>query len=92
MYRRILGPVYDNEKENLRVLANGEIYAIVKKTVSALIDLQLQIYLLPSFRLFSVSMKVCSQGNLRGRSPKGPLATTIAGAILHHFCLEVCLY
>jgi hypothetical protein len=25
--RRILGPVYDNEKENWRILANKEIYA-----------------------------------------------------------------
>jgi len=32
MYRRILGPVYDNEKENWRILTNKEIYAIVKKT------------------------------------------------------------
>jgi len=30
VYRRILGPVYDNEKENLRILSNKEIYAIVK--------------------------------------------------------------
>jgi hypothetical protein len=29
--RRILGPVYDNEKENWRILTNKEIYAIVKK-------------------------------------------------------------
>jgi len=28
---RILGPVYDSEKENWRILANKEIYAIVKK-------------------------------------------------------------
>jgi hypothetical protein len=27
MYRRILGPVYDNEKENWRLLTNKEIYA-----------------------------------------------------------------
>jgi hypothetical protein len=27
--RRILGPVYDNEKENWRILTNKEIYAIV---------------------------------------------------------------
>ena len=27
VYRRILGPVYDNEKENWRVLTNKEIYA-----------------------------------------------------------------
>jgi len=31
VYRRILGPVYDNEKENLRILTNTEIYAIVEK-------------------------------------------------------------
>ena len=30
VYRKILGPVYDNEKENLRILSNKEIYAIVK--------------------------------------------------------------
>jgi hypothetical protein len=32
VYRRILGPVYDNEKENWRILTNNEIYAILKKT------------------------------------------------------------
>jgi len=31
VYRRILGPVYDNEKENWRILTNKEIYAMVKK-------------------------------------------------------------
>jgi hypothetical protein len=31
MYRRILGPVYDNEKENWRILKDKEIYAMVKK-------------------------------------------------------------
>jgi len=31
MYRRIVGLVYDNEKENCRILTNKEIYAIVKK-------------------------------------------------------------
>ena len=31
MYRRILGPVCDNEKENWRILTNKEIYASVKK-------------------------------------------------------------
>jgi hypothetical protein len=31
VYRRILGPVYDKEKENLRILTNKEIYASVKK-------------------------------------------------------------
>jgi hypothetical protein len=30
-YRRILGPVYDNGKENFRILSNKEIYEIVKK-------------------------------------------------------------
>jgi len=29
--RRILGPVYDKEKENWRILTNKEIYASVKK-------------------------------------------------------------
>ena len=32
VYRRILGPVYDNEKGNWRILTNKEIYARVKKT------------------------------------------------------------
>jgi hypothetical protein len=31
VYRRILGPLYDNEKENWRLLTNKEIYAVVKK-------------------------------------------------------------
>jgi len=31
VYRRILGPVYDNEKGNWRILTNKEIYASVKK-------------------------------------------------------------
>jgi len=31
VYRRILGPVYDNEIENWRILANKEIHASVKK-------------------------------------------------------------
>jgi hypothetical protein len=31
VYRRILGPVNDNEQENWRMLTNKEIYAIVKK-------------------------------------------------------------
>jgi hypothetical protein len=30
VYRRILGPAYDNEKENWRILTNKEIYASVK--------------------------------------------------------------
>jgi hypothetical protein len=32
VYRRILGPVYDNEKENGRMLTDTEIYRRVKKT------------------------------------------------------------
>jgi len=31
VYRRILGPVYDNGKENWRILTNKEMYARVKK-------------------------------------------------------------
>jgi hypothetical protein len=31
VYRRILGPAYDNEKENWRILTNTEIYAMVRK-------------------------------------------------------------
>ena len=31
VYRRILGPGYDNEKESWRILTNREIYAMVKK-------------------------------------------------------------
>jgi hypothetical protein len=31
VYRRILGTVYDNGKENWRILTNKEIYAILKK-------------------------------------------------------------
>jgi hypothetical protein len=31
VYRGILGPVYDNEIENWRRLANKEMYGIVKK-------------------------------------------------------------
>jgi hypothetical protein len=33
VYRRILGPLCDNEKENCRVLTNKEIYAIVKNPI-----------------------------------------------------------
>jgi len=33
IYRRILDPVYDNEKENWRILTNKEIYARVKKNL-----------------------------------------------------------
>jgi hypothetical protein len=35
VYRRILDPVYDNEKENWRILTNKEIYANVKKPTIA---------------------------------------------------------
>jgi hypothetical protein len=31
VYRTILGPVYDNEKENWRILTNKEICSMVKK-------------------------------------------------------------
>jgi hypothetical protein len=31
VYRRILGPVHDNGKENWRILTNKEIYVILKK-------------------------------------------------------------
>jgi len=34
VYRRILGPVYDNEKENWRILTNKEICASVKNPLS----------------------------------------------------------
>jgi hypothetical protein len=40
VYRRILGPVYDNEKENWRILTKKEMYAIVKKpTITQKINL-----------------------------------------------------
>jgi hypothetical protein len=32
VYRRILGPVYDNEKESWRILTNKEIYAVLEKS------------------------------------------------------------
>jgi len=32
VYRRILDPVYDNEKENCRILTNKGIYVMVRKT------------------------------------------------------------
>jgi hypothetical protein len=31
VYRRILGPLYENEKENWGILTSNEIYAMVKK-------------------------------------------------------------
>ena len=33
MYRRILGIVYENEKENCTILSNKEIYAFVKNPI-----------------------------------------------------------
>ena len=36
VYRRILVPVYDNEKENWRISANKEIYARVEKLTYSL--------------------------------------------------------
>jgi hypothetical protein len=40
VYRRILGPVYGNEKENWRILTYKEFYAIVKKpTITETISL-----------------------------------------------------
>jgi len=33
VYKRILGPVYDNEKENWRMLTSKEIHASVKPTI-----------------------------------------------------------
>jgi hypothetical protein len=43
VYRRILGPEYDNEKENWRILANKEIYAMVKKpTITETIRLNIR--------------------------------------------------
>jgi hypothetical protein len=40
VYRRILGTVYDSEKEHWRILTNKEIYAILKKpTITETISL-----------------------------------------------------
>jgi hypothetical protein len=40
VYRKILGPVCDNGKENWRILTNNEIYAMVKKpTITETISL-----------------------------------------------------
>ena len=41
MYRGILSPVYDNEKENRRILTNKEIYASVKKKPAVIETLRL---------------------------------------------------
>jgi len=43
LYRKILGPVCNNEKENLRILTNKEIYAAVKNpTMTEIISLTLR--------------------------------------------------
>jgi len=34
VYRRILGPVYGNEKENWTTLTNKEIYTIVENSIT----------------------------------------------------------
>ena len=40
VYRRILGPVYDNERENWRILTKEEIYANIKiPTITEIISL-----------------------------------------------------
>jgi hypothetical protein len=40
MYRRILGPISDNEEQNWSILTNREIYAILKKcTITETISL-----------------------------------------------------
>ena len=40
VYRRILGPVYDNEKGNRRIVTNKDIYVIVEKpTITEMIRL-----------------------------------------------------
>jgi hypothetical protein len=36
VYKRILGPVYDNEKENWRILTNKEIHASVKNIIETI--------------------------------------------------------
>ena len=33
VHRRILGPVYDNEKESWRIVTNREMYGMVKKNL-----------------------------------------------------------
>jgi hypothetical protein len=40
VYRGLLGPVYNKEKENWRLLTNEEVYAMVKKpTITETISL-----------------------------------------------------
>jgi hypothetical protein len=47
VYRGISGPVYDNEKENWRILTNKEINAIVKNpTITETIRLYKLLYLI----------------------------------------------
>jgi len=52
-YRRILGPVRYNEKENWRILTNKEIYAVVKKPTISNSSLPL-LLLMACVRFFSV--------------------------------------
>jgi hypothetical protein len=50
VYRRILGPVYGNEKENWRIITDKEVYEIVKTpTVTETISLTLCVW--RSFKL-----------------------------------------
>jgi len=49
VYRRILGPAYDNEKENWRILTNKEIHAIVRKPT---ITEKIRLNRLPVFYIF----------------------------------------
>jgi hypothetical protein len=57
VYRRILGKVYDNEKENWRVLTNKEMYASVKKsTITEIISVNR----LRSFFFFSAGLPVAN--------------------------------
>jgi hypothetical protein len=39
VYRRILGPVYDNKKENWRILTDKELHAVKKPTITERIRL-----------------------------------------------------
>jgi hypothetical protein len=52
VYRRILGPICGNDKENWRILTNKEIYAIVKKpTITETIMLHRLLFLIDSIPL-----------------------------------------
>jgi hypothetical protein len=43
-YRRILDPVYDNKKENWRILTDKEMYVIVKKPMIETIRLHRSVF------------------------------------------------